>query len=91
MTSPESKGSNIERHLQTILISIITGAIFFSASYFFNDKSDKAVLSTQLAALTSQVVDMRAELRSMQAVYGTKDVDADHEARLRILERKLVK
>lgn len=86
MTAP-----NIERHLQTILISIITGAIVFSASYFFNDKSDKAVLSAQLSALTSQVNEMRSELRSMQAVYGTKDVDADHEARLRILERKLVK
>ena len=81
----------LERHVQTILISVVTGAIVFSASYFFNDKSEKAVLTTQMAALNQQVSELRGEVRAMQANFATKDNLIDHEARIRALERKVLK
>jgi|GEM_PF-6196964 len=79
-------GANIERHIQTILISVVTGSIIFAATYFFNDKSDKAVLVQQIATLTNHVMELRADIKAMQSNYVTKDEFKDHEQRLRLLE-----
>lgn len=56
----------IEKHLQTIIVSLATGAIVFASSYFFNDKSDKAVLSNKLETISTQVADLRIEVRANQ-------------------------
>lgn len=79
----------MERHLQTVLISLVVGAITYSAAYFFNDKADKAVLASELRALTNQVAEMRGEVSSMRGAFASqKNVD-DHEARIREIERRL--
>lgn len=76
----------MERHVQTILISLITGAILFAANYFYNDNRSKAVQQTQLEVLTAQVIEMRADLRSMQNTYVKRDEYRDLETRVRSIE-----
>lgn len=81
----------MERHIQTILVSVLTGAILFAGSYVFNNKGDTAVLVTQIAALTAQVAELRSEVRSIRNDFATKDSVIDHENRIRNLERKVLK
>ena len=52
----------MERHIQTILIALITGAIIFAANYIYSDNSQKASQATQLELLTSQVIELRADV-----------------------------
>ena len=78
--------ANTERHIQTILISLITGAILFAANYFYNDNRSKAVQQTQLEVLTAQVIEMRADLRSMQNTYVKREEYRDLETRVRSIE-----
>ena len=72
--------------MQTILISIVTGAILFAANYFYNDNRSKAIQQTQLEVLTSQVIEMRGDLRSMQNTYVKRDEYRDLETRVRSIE-----
>ncbi len=76
----------MERHLQTILISFITGSILFAANYFYTDNRGKAVQQTQLEVLTAQVMEMRADLRALQANYAKTTEVEKLEARVRALE-----
>lgn len=78
----------LERHVQTILISIITGSIVFAANYVYSDSKDKAVAQTQLQVLTSQVIEMRAEVRALQGSYVRREEIKELELRLRQLERQ---
>ena len=78
--------ANMERHVHTILISLITGAILFAANYFYNDNRSKAVQQTQLEVLTAQVIEMRADLRSMQNTYVKREEYRDLETRVRSIE-----
>lgn len=79
---------NIERHVQTILISIITGSIVFAANYLYSDSKDKAVQQTQLQVLTSQVIEMRTEVRALQGNYVKTDQIKDLDQRIRALEMR---
>lgn len=79
---------NLERHVQTILISIITGSIVFAANYVYNDSKDKAIQQTQLQVLTSQVIEMRAEVRALQGNYVKVDQVKELEQRVRALETR---
>ena len=78
-------------HIHTILISLTTAAIVFAATYFFDDKSEKAVLTSQLTTISTQVAELRSDVRGIQSNFATKDGHMDHENRLRILERKVLK
>lgn len=82
------KGATLERHIQTILISVVTGALMFAANYFYNDNRSKAVQQTQLEVLTAQVIEMRADLRAMQTSYVRREEYKELEQRLRELERR---
>lgn len=77
----------MERHLQTILITIITGSIVFAANYFFTDKESKAILLTNLSNLTAQVSEVRAELRVMREQQAKQTHVDEIERRVRELER----
>lgn len=89
-TVERRRGSAIEQHIQTVLIAIVVGSLTFAASYFFNDKADKAVLATQLGELTRQVAEMRGELRAANTNFATRESSIDHENRLRTLELRVV-
>ena len=85
---PERRTSaNLERHFQTILITIITGAVMFAAQYVYNDDRSKAVQQTQLEVLTTQVIEMRADIKAMQANYVRREEFKELDIRLRALER----
>lgn len=73
MASGQPSVPAITQHIQTILVSIITGSIVFAATYFFNDKAEKAVFTQQLSTLTQQVIELRADIKAMQGNYVTKD------------------
>lgn len=81
------RDGNQERYIQTILISVITGSIGFAANYVYSDSRDKAVQQTQLQVLTSQVIEMRAEVRALQGTYVRREEIKELEQRVRQLER----
>lgn len=79
--------ANLERHLQTVLISVCTGALFFAANYVYTDNHAKAVQKTQLEVLTGQVMEMRAELKSLQNNYVRREELKEIELRVRAIEK----
>ena len=80
----------MERHVQTILIAIITGSIIFAANYFFSDNSDKAVQKSQLQVLTGQVIELRADIKAMQGTYAKQDSLLQLDNRVRQAEVDIV-
>jgi len=81
----------LERHIQTILIAVVTGAIMYSASYIYNSNRGAAVQQTQLEVLTAQVIEMRADLKALQFNYVKHSDFKDLEARVRALEQQRMK
>lgn len=79
---------NLERHIQTVLISIATGALIFAANYFYNDNREKAVAKSQLEVLTVQVLEMRNDIRSLQSNYVKADEVRELQRRVLELERR---
>lgn len=76
--------------MQTVLISLVTGGIMFSAGYFFTDKADKAATRVQLENLVIQVNELRADIRAMQQSFVRRDEFVDHEARIRKVEQAVM-
>ena len=81
--------SKLESHIQTILISIITAALVFAATYFYNDNKDKALSKSQLEVLTVQVFEMRADVKSLQLNVVRPDEVRDIQRRVLDLERAM--
>lgn len=79
----------MERHIQTLLITFITGSVMFAANYFFTDKESKAVLLTNLTHLTAQVSEIRTDIRIMRAEQAKQSQVDDLERRLRDLEKSM--
>lgn len=86
LTSEKRSAGTVERHVQTILISIVTGSIIFAANYFYNNNRAQAVLQTQLEVLTVQVLEMRADLKALQQNYAKANELEKLETRVRTLE-----
>lgn len=82
----ERKSSLIERHLQSVLLALITAALLYSGSFVVQAREDAVRTSSQLSALTSEVAGLRAQLAVMQGSYVQRDDWKDHESRLRHLE-----
>lgn len=83
---PAGRRSLIEQHIQTILIAVITGALFFAANYMFSDNEARGVQQGQLRVLTDQIIEMRGELRSLQNNYVRREEFKELETRLRSVE-----
>jgi len=81
------KSTDLERHLQTILITLTTGAIMFATGYVFQDNATKAASKIQLEFLTNQIVDMRSDIKEMKQQYVTKEELSYLQARLNKLEQ----
>lgn len=81
--------SRLENHIQTILISIITAALVFAATYFYNDNKEKALSKSQLEVLTVQVFEMRADVKSLQLNVVRPDEVRDLQRRVLDLERSM--
>lgn len=82
----ERKSSLIERHLQSVLLTLITAALLYSGSFVVQAREDAVRTAAQLAALTSEVAGLRSQLGVMQGSYVQRDDWKDHESRLRHLE-----
>lgn len=82
----ERKSSLIERHLQSVLLALITAALVYSGSFVVQAREDAVRTAAQLAALTSEVAGLRSQLGVMQGSYVQRDDWKDHESRLRHLE-----
>lgn len=82
----ERKASLIERHLQSVLLALITAALLYSGSFVVQAREDAVRTAAQLAALTSEVAGLRSQLGVMQGSYVQRDDWKDHESRLRHLE-----
>lgn len=82
----ERKSSLIERHLQSVLLALITAALLYSGSFVVQAREDAVRTAAQLAALTSEVAGLRSQLGVMQGSYVQRDDWKDHESRLRHLE-----
>lgn len=89
MTSevPDRRAS-IERHLQSIMLAVVTAAIFFAAKYIYDDNRAKALAQLQLELLTTQVIELRTEVRALQGNYIRRDDFRELEQRVRQLERQ---
>lgn len=77
----------MERHVQTILVAMITGALMFLAGYVWTDNTNKTATKFQLEALTTQVSELRTEVRDIRQNFVRRDEFADHELRIRKLEQ----
>jgi hypothetical protein len=82
----ERKGSLIERHIQSVLLALITAALLYSGSFVVQAREDAVRTAAQLTALTTEVSGLRAQLAVMQGSYVQRDDFRDHESRLRHLE-----
>lgn len=82
----ERKGSLIERHIQSVLLALITAALLYSGSFVVQAREDAVRTAAQLTALTTEVSGLRAQLAVMQGSYVQRDDWKDHESRLRHLE-----
>jgi hypothetical protein len=89
MPMATDSSSRLESHIQTILISIITAALVFAATYFYNDNKEKAVSKSQLEVLTVQVFEMRADVKSLQLNVVRPDEVRDLQRRMLDLERSI--
>lgn len=80
--------SGIERHAQTILISVITAAILFSATFIYNSNASLTVLTTRVEYMTKAISKLEAKLDEMNNNYVQKEDFNDLEKRVRVLEQK---
>lgn len=58
--------TGFEINFSSILTSLILGAIIFSAAYLFNNKSEVAILSTQITALQITITELRNDMKVLQ-------------------------
>ncbi len=64
--------SHLQKHAPTAIASLITAAVVFLAQSAWNDRIDKAdgaVLREQITALTTQVIELRSDIKAMQGNY----------------------
>lgn len=85
----ESRFVAFERHLQTVLVTFMAGAVMFAANYFFSDTSSKATSKVQLEMLTSQVVQLRVDIKALEVSYVRRDDFSRQEDRVRQLENSV--
>lgn len=89
MTEERRKVGAVERHIQTILGGIAVSAITFVATHIYNGREVTASTAAQLAHVTQQLGEIRAELKTYQSHFATKEQMTDHENRIRAIEQKI--
>lgn len=87
---PTGKSSAMERHVQTILVSLITaGIVYIVTANITNDRAQAAEKVT-LEFISRQLIDLQADVKTIQQNqngYVRQEQYADHEVRLRALEK----
>ena len=93
MTQPEeaaqARGAGtLEKHVQTILLAVITAGIVGGAAFFIGAREDAVRFGAQISHLAAEVTAMRSEVALMRNSYVNRDEWRDHESRLRALEHR---
>jgi hypothetical protein len=83
-----SNTSVFERHAQTILISVITAAILFSAAFVYNANEKMSTLAAKLEFMSSLITKLELKIDSMNSNYVQKADFGDLEKRVRELEER---
>jgi hypothetical protein len=79
MTPPEEpRKTALERHVQSILLSIVTAAVLYGGKFVVDQREQAARIETQIGMLLGEVNGARAQMADLR----------DHEYRLRALERE---
>ncbi len=77
-----------ERHGQTIMLSVITMVLAFSAKTLWDANAIQATMAERIAALSNQVAKLEGAVSSMQANYVTRAEFAVHEQRIQSIEQR---
>jgi Tfp pilus assembly protein PilN len=77
-----------EVNFSSIMTSLILGAIIFSAAYLFNNKSETAILSTQIAILQTTIAELRNDVKTIQANSIRRDEFDELKRRVYALEAR---
>ena len=78
--------SNLERHVITILVSLMTAGITYIVSEQINNSRASEGTKMQIVFLIQQVSELRADLKKLEGSYVRIEQYIDHETRLRALE-----
>lgn len=80
------KRAGIERHVQSILLAVITAIVLYSGTFVIGAREDAVRFTGQIAMLATEVAALRNQLQQMQGSYVVREEYRDHEQRLRVLE-----
>lgn len=80
--------NGFEVNFSSIITSLILGAIIFSAAYLFNNKSETAILSTQIATLQATITELRNDVKTIQANSIRRDEFDELKRRVYALEAR---
>ena len=86
MPTTDSK-SALERHVTTILASLITAAVGWLVLNAVNNDKQISGLIIRIEALVQKNVELLAEIKELKSSYVTQTQFADHETRIRDLEQ----
>lgn len=79
--------SALERHVQTILVTLITAGIAWIVTDRLSADKTIQAASLKLEYVSEQISSLRAEIRLLQNNYVRQEQFADHEERIRKLEQ----
>lgn len=77
---------SLDKHVQTICVSLITAAILFMAGFTYNTSQANAQLAVEMKYVSAQLTDMKVKLEEMNSTYVKRTDFNDHESRIRKLE-----
>jgi Tfp pilus assembly protein PilN len=80
--------SVLERHFQTIILSLATAAILFTSSFVYTTRAEVSVMQAQITVLSNQILELRADIKAMQSMYVLKEDFHNLENRFREHELK---
>ena len=81
--SQREEKSILERHVQTILLSVITASLLFLAKYIFDDNASRAEQRADLVAMKRSVDNVEQEIKRLTSTYVRREEFIDHEVRIR--------
>lgn len=77
----------LERHAQTILISIITAAILFSASFMYTSNSSVTSMATRVEFMSAAINKLESKIDMMNTNYAKREDLEKMDERVRTLEK----
>lgn len=84
----KEKPSALEKHAQTILVSIITATLLFVASFIYNNNKDVSNLAIKLEMVTTQISKLETKIDLLSSNYVTKSDFNELDKRVRVVEQR---